>query len=281
MTTSSSGPRWKSFGTLALAAAAVLVILAVILANRDPGKAEEQPLARDWRMVGWAYAEAGDAQAAAEAYRKATRLEPDNAENWSSLGESLQVDSTSVVPEAAAALQKAVELNPDDPRARYFLAVQKDLAGNHRGAVEDWATLLRDTPEGAPWRADLQRTLDQAAKLHKIDLAELPMSRPVSDAQATAAIPGPTREQLAAAASIPAAEQDRMARAMVDRLASRLSREPRDYDGWVRLMRSRLVLKDTSGAAEALQSALKAFANDPATQARLRSVADSLGVSGT
>ncbi len=230
-------------------------------------------------MVGWAYAEAGDAQASAGAYRRATEIEPENPENWSSLGEALQVASTSVVPEAASAFEKALKLDPTDPRARYFLAVQKDLRGEHKAAIDEWLALLRDTPPGAPWRPDLQRTISQSAAKYKIEVPDL-TAGPTAPA-AIAAIPGPTPQQLAAAASIPPSQQDGMARAMVDRLAARLASSPRDADGWIRLMRSRLVLKDLPGAKEALNSALGAFGDDPATQRQLRSAAAQLGVPET
>src|SRR5687767_8096561 len=129
------------------------------------------PAAKDWRVVGWAYVENGRPEEAAAAYRRAAELEPANAENWSSLGEVLQSASTTVVPEAAAAFAKALELDPRDPRARYFLAVQKDLRGDHKGAIEDWLAFLKDTPPGAPWQADLRRTIEQSAAKHRIDLA--------------------------------------------------------------------------------------------------------------
>jgi cytochrome c-type biogenesis protein CcmH len=242
------------------------------------GGAGENPLAKDWRTVGWAYAEKGDAEASAAAYRKAAALEPDNAENWSSLGETLQTGSRTVVPEAAAALRKAIALDPADPRARYFLAVQKDLSGDHKGAIADWTALLKDTPPGAPWAADLQRTIRQTAEREKLPLPPLPAP---GAPPATAAIPGPTPDQLAAASSIPPGEQDRMVRGMVDRLARRLEANPRDADGWIRLMRSRAVLNDPAGARRTLASALKAFAGDGPAQARLRGAATQLGIAGS
>jgi cytochrome c-type biogenesis protein CcmH len=263
--------------TILLAIAALVAVASVAAAvwRTSPTRgAGGDPAAADWRVVGWAYAEKGNAEASAAAYRKAAAIEPDNAENWSSLGEALQTASTSVVPEAAEALEKALAIDPGDPRARYFLAVQKDLRGDHRGALADWAALLGDTPTGAPWRADLERTIAQTAARHKLDLPPAPPASPV----ATAAIPGPSGDQLAAAASIPPGEQDRMARAMVEKLAARLAAEPRDADGWIRLMRSRLVLNDAVGAKAALRSGLAAFAGDSATQARLRISAAQLGL---
>jgi cytochrome c-type biogenesis protein CcmH len=245
----------------------------------------------DWRTLGWSYFELGreadsdgDFRMAmarsSAAYRRAAELEPGNAENWSSLGEALQVTMTQVAPEAEQAFQRAIRLNPADPRARYFLAVQKDLRGQHAQAIDDWLALLRDTPAGAPWEADLRRTIEQTASRHRIDLGgRLPPPRPAAST-ASAAIPGPTREQMAAASSIPPGQQDQMVRGMVDGLAARLHRNPRDADGWIRLMRSRMVLREPDAAAGALRSALAAFPNDAATQNRLRGAARELAVPG-
>jgi cytochrome c-type biogenesis protein CcmH len=97
-------------------------------------------------------------------------------------------------------------------------------------------------------------------------------------ATATAAIPGPTAEQMRSASAIPPGQQDEMVRAMVDRLAARLRQNPRDADGWVQLMRSRMVLNDAPAARAALASALAAFRDNAATQAQLRSAAAALGV---
>jgi len=70
-----------------------------------------------------------------------------------------------------------------------------------------------------------------------------------------------------------------MVRAMVDGLAARLRQNPRDADGWIRLMRSRMVLNDPAAARAALRSGLAAFAGDAAVQARLRDAARELGIS--
>jgi cytochrome c-type biogenesis protein CcmH len=241
--------------------------------------AEGGPAAKDWRVVGWAYAENQRPEEAAAAYRRAAGIEPGNAENWSSLGEVLQTNATVVVPEAATAFEKALKLDPSDPRARYFLAVQKDLRGDHKGAVDDWIAFLKDTPPGAPWEADLRRTIEQSAARHRIDLAGR-MPAPGAGGTATAGIPGPTPEQLAAASSIPPGQQDAMAKGMVQRLADRLKANPRDAEGWIRLMRSRMVLGEAEAASEALRAGLAAFGSDPATQGRLRSAAAEFGVPG-
>src|SRR3546814_14152270 len=107
-------------------------------------------------------------------------------------------------------------LDAKDPRARYFLAVRKDIGGDHRGAIDDWFALLADTPQGAPWEADLRRTIEQVGAIHKIDVADrlaktqtralTPHEMPV----AARGIPGPTRAELEAAAPLPKGKQTPM-----------------------------------------------------------------------
>jgi cytochrome c-type biogenesis protein CcmH len=249
--------------------------------------------AQGWRMLGWSYLEtarqAGSQPAAqqgmaksAAAYRRAAEIEPKNPENWSSLGEALQISATEVVPEAKAAFERALQLDAKDPRARYFLAVQKDMAGQHGQAVDEWIALLKDTPPGAPWEADLRRVIAQVATAKKIDITgRMPapqQTAAVGGSTATAAIPGPTPEQMAQASSIPPGQQDEMVQGMVSRLANRLKDNPKDADGWIRLMRARMVLGETGKAAEALQSGRAAFGGDAATQGRLTQAAQELGV---
>lgn len=234
---------------------------------------------KDWRMLGWSYFELGRLADSADAYRRAAELEPDNAENWSSLGEALQTASTEVAPEATIAFERALKLDPNDPRARYFLAVQRDLKGDHKGAIDDWLALLKDTPPGAPWETDLRRTIEQVAAANKIDISGR-MPPPSAGSAATAAIPGPTPEQMAAASSIPPSQQDAMVKGMVDRLAARLKANPKDADGWMRLMRARMVLGETDQAKAALRSGLAAFKDDKATQGALNQAAAELGVPG-
>ncbi len=241
-----------------------------------------------WRTLGWSYYELGRSAPseeafkqqftkAAGAYRRAAELEPNRAENWSSLGETLQTTTTGVSTEAKAAFERALALDPKDPRARYFLAVQKDLSGAHAAAVDEWVALLKDTPPGAPWEQDLRRTIQQAATKNKIDVADR-LPPPSAGSVATAGIPGPTPEQLASASQIPPSQQNEMVQGMVARLEGRLAEQPKDAPGWIRLMRSRMVLGEPDKARTALRSGLAAFKGDSARQAQIQQAATQLGV---
>ncbi|WP_242443516.1 hypothetical protein [Sphingobium sp. LB126] len=187
--------------------------------------------------------------------------------------------------EAAAAFDKAIAIDPKDPRARYFLAVRKDLAKDHEGAIRDWLALLGDTPPGAPWEADLRRTIEQVGKINKIDVApRLAAVKPVAPhppmggmSVAAAAIPGPSSEQMQAAAQLPKGQQDAMVEGMVSGLEAKLKANPGNVDGWIMLMRSRMTLGETAKAAAAYAQAKAA---NPAQAGRIRDEARILGVPG-
>jgi cytochrome c-type biogenesis protein CcmH len=237
--------------------------------------------AAGWQRLGQAYGEQGRFAEAAGAYRRATQADPRSAELWSSLGEALARASEHdpMPPEARQAFARAATLDPKDPRARYFLAVEKDLGGDHRGAIDDWLALLRDTPAGAPWEADLVRTIEQVGKINAIGTAQqlaAASTQRGAPAATPAGLAGPSAAQLAAASSIPPSQQQAMAEGMVARLAARLESDPSNVEGWIMLMRSYQTL-GRSGEARAALS--KAKAANPAASSQLSAAAAQLGVS--
>ena len=233
-----------------------------------------------WQALGLAYFEQELFDDAVRAYARAAAIDPARAILWSALGVArVMASRTDPMPaEAAANFARAVSLDPRDPRARYFLAVKKDIGGDHTGAIADWLTLLAETPADAPWRPDLVRTIEQVGKLNRIDVAAKLAAveiKPPPLPVAARAIPGPSAADLSAAASIPPREQNRMAEEMVARLEQRLASKPDNIDGWIMLMRSRMTLGQPDKAAAALKSALAA---NPAKAGLLRQQADILGV---
>lgn len=240
-----------------------------------------------WQLLGWSYFEGGRYLDSANAYGKATQLEPGRAVYWSSLGEALvMADETDPMPTAAkAAFDKAVTLDPKDPRSRYFLAVGKDLSGDHRGAIADWLALLRETPKDAPWEADLIRTVEQVGKINKIDvsasLASANEARVVlaaiPNSIATAPIPGPSKADMAQASKLPPGQQQQMVASMVEGLEAKLAKNPQNVTGWIMLMRSRMTLGETAKAKAAYE---KSVAENPKSQSTLVKEARMLNVPG-
>jgi cytochrome c-type biogenesis protein CcmH len=231
-----------------------------------------------WHMLGLLQRDAGNVAEAERAFRRAMQLAPNNAEYVAYTAEMLFIQQgRNVTPEAERLMRRALELEPGNPQARYYLATLKDMRGDHRGAINDLAALLREAPAGAPWEPQVREAATRINQANNLN-AQLPPPSQPARSTATAAIPGPTREQLAAASAIPPSQQNEMVRGMVEGLANRLRTNPRDEQGWVRLMRSRMVLQQPDQARDALRSALAAFASDSAAQGRLRQAAGELGV---
>jgi cytochrome c-type biogenesis protein CcmH len=235
-----------------------------------------------WQALGWSYFESGRYGNAVHAYRRATELAPEQAVLWSSLGEAVVMASEKdpMPKEAVAAFETAIAKDKADPRARYFLAVRRDLQGDHQGAIDDWFALLADTPPGAPWEADLRRTISQVADINKIDVkARLAAAQPAAhpSSVATAAIPGPSREQMQAASQLPPGQQQEMVQGMLESLEGKLKADPANVQGWIMLMRSRMTLGETAKASAAYKSAVAA---NPSQSVRIREAARTLGVPG-
>lgn len=85
-------------------------------------------------------------------------------------------------------------------------------------------------------------------------------------------------ENAAMIAAMPPQERDATIRAMVDGLAHRLESSPRDVEGWIRLMRSRVVLGENEVAATAFRKALGAFVDDSVASAKITAAATELGL---
>ena len=261
-----------------------------VIAGLEKKLQENPDDAESWRMLGWSYFETQKFAESATAMKRATTLDPDNPEYWSMLGEALVMasDGQQVPPDAAAAFRNALKHDAKDARARYFLAVQKDISGDHKGAINDWFALLADTPADAPYAADIRRVIGQVAEKEGIDVAaRLARATPAAPtggittdgpAVATAAIPGPSREQMKDAAALPPGQQEAMIANMVDGLDKRLQANPKDANGWIMLIRSRMQLGQTVQAKQALDRGLQAFKNDGAEAKRIREAAAALGV---
>ena len=244
-----------------------------------------------WGDLAFAHFQAGQFTEAAAAYRRAVQIAPNEAVLWSALGETLVLASKRdpLPAEALEAFRKANTLDPSDARARYFLAAKMDLDKDHEGAIAAWLDLLADSPQGAPWEADLVRTIEQVGKMNSIDVAPriakanaarkpamlAPGSGSVAGEAASPALRGPSAADVAAASAMKPSEQRQMAEGMVAQLEARLQTEPKNIDGWVMLMRSRMTLGEPAKAKAALDAAVRA---NPGAAPQLREQAAALGV---
>jgi cytochrome c-type biogenesis protein CcmH len=230
-----------------------------------------------WARFGMALYDRDDYAGATTAFEHATALAPTRGNLWSLLGETrIYASARDPMPAAAVeAFQKALAIDPKDPAARYFMAVRRDLAKDHPGAIADMLALLHDTPPGAPWESNLRRTIEQIGQINHIDVASrLPaIQQPAAPAQA--ALPGPSPDQIRDAARLSPSDQDSMARGMVESLEGKLKADPKNVTGWIMLIRSRMTLGEPAKASAAYQAAVAA---NPEAKDQLESEARSLGV---
>ena len=117
-----------------------------------------------WGRLGLAYGSAGRYADAALVFGRAARLDPRAVEYTSAEGEALtQVAGGRVTPQARTAFKAALDVDASDPRARYYLALAKEQAGDHAGAMHDWQTLIAGAPTGARWLPQVRAYVERAS----------------------------------------------------------------------------------------------------------------------
>ncbi|WP_143084898.1 hypothetical protein [Novosphingobium sp. CF614] len=308
---------WTHSSRLLLAGAAVLVALAgAVMLIRSPEDATTGPVLRSlapagaaagtqtlddvdtmigrlsqrlqanpkdgegFRMLGWSYAMTGHPEKALQPYRRALELLPDNALVHSGYAEALTgVAGGKVDAQAKREFEKALALDPAEPRTRYFLALWKAQNGQEKSALEEWIALANSGPADASWQGDVRRQITQVAAKLKVDVTGR-LTAPAATAPSVSQPQPVDAAAMQAAAALPPGERQAMIAGMVEGLAKRLKDNPQDGQGWARLLHSRMVLGQGEQAAQELVAARKALARDPAGLAQVNDAASQSGVPG-
>lgn len=236
-----------------------------------------------FRMLGWSHVMTGHPERAINPYRKALALLPKDAAVHAGYGEALTgVAKGRVTAEAKAQFEQALSLDPAEPRSRYFMGLWQAQNGQERQALDAWIALANSGPADAPWQADVRRHIDETAKKLGVDVSSrLKQVKAAASPAVTGAEPPPLPPStMQAASALPAEDRQRMIDGMVEGLAKKLEANPRDADGWVRLLRSRMVLGQRDRAAQDLATARKALAGDAAGLSKVNAAAAQFGVTG-
>lgn len=233
-----------------------------------------------WKVLAPIYVRQNRPADAARAWRRILALEGPTPQVQEDFGEALvAVNEGLVTPEAQAAFDGAVTAEPSRVKSRYYRALGLSQAGRHREALADWDEILRTSPADAPWleavRGQRAKTLADAG-LPADTPAPSPL--PAAEPQVAANGPGPTAEDVAAASGMAEADRGAMIAGMVERLAERLKAEPRDAEGWQRLIRAYVVLGRTEDAKAAYDTARNTFQDDAGALDAIDAVARENGV---
>ena len=131
-----------------------------------------------------------------------------------------------------------------------------------RSAADIWRNLLAGAPADASWIGFVRDSLARV------------------DPGSAAPQPGPSAEDVAAAANLSAAQREAMISGMVERLAERLKQDGSDVDGWLRLIRAYMVMGDKAKARAAAGEASRALTGEPDKLRRVEELLKGLGLEG-
>jgi cytochrome c-type biogenesis protein CcmH len=227
---------------------------------------------RGWEVIAPIYLRLGRFEDAVKARRNALHLNGETAEREAALGESLVFAANGVVTsEAKAAFEKAVAGDASHVQARYFLGLAAEQDGDHVQAAATWRALIEGAAPNAPWLDFVRGALARVQGEANSGANAGPSSGPS---------PGPSEEQVAASSDLSAGQRNDMIRGMVERLSERLHRDGSDVEGWLRLVRSYMVLGDPDKARSAVVDARRALAGDPGKLQRLDELVKGLGLKG-
>lgn len=216
---------------------------------------------RGWDVLAPIYLRIGRFPDAATAYRNAIRLAGETAARQAGLGEAMVNGASGVVSaEAQAAFEAALKLEPENPKANFYLALALSQEGRKPEAVALLQKMQASLPGDSPWR----RAVGQALAAEG--------SRPAA---------GPTEDQVAAASSLSDEDRSAMIETMVAGLDEKLKQNPRDAEGWMRLIRSYAVLRKPDEARAALRRGIAVFGADSAEAKQFTAFAGTLGLTAT
>ncbi|MBD9371540.1 c-type cytochrome biogenesis protein CcmI [Rhizobium sp. ARZ01] len=236
--------------------------LNILIAKAERHLVENPNDGAGWELLAPIYFRNGRIEDSANAYREAIRALGPSPERLDGFAEVLIALADGIVTkDAREVLQQSEALDAKNPRTRYYLALALEQEGKREEAKAAFEVLVKDSPADAPWLPLVNR--------HIAGLA----------GSAEQAAPGnPTEQDVAAASQMDAEGRKQMIAGMVESLADKLKEDPDNFEGWMRIIRSYMVLDQREAAEEALRTALKNFPPDSENGKRLLALAGELQI---
>ncbi len=213
---------------------------------------------RGWKVLAPALKRMKKYDEAAKAYARIMQLEKPTPTLLTDYAESLLLGNKGELTERVkVALQTAMKMDPKFTKAGFYWAAALQQDGQYDESLKVWRQLMTDNPKDIKLQMFAQRQIaaikNQKGKMPALD-----------------------KDQRQAAANMTAKDRQEMIRSMVDRLAGKLKENGKDLDGWLRLIRARMVLGDKKAALGALEQARSNFTDDQAALAKLKEVQEQL-----
>ncbi len=219
-----------------------------------------------WWMLAQAYSTMKNYPDAVDAYKKALELSNDNIGVLTAYAEALVLANGNRINQTARiAFEQVRRKRPNDPRARYYLALALAQKQDFEGALAAWVDLKNESKPDAPWLPLVRRDIVNMARFLKIDLVSV-----LPDASEE------EKKKVGVAAATPEETQALAGRA--EHLEKGLKTNPKDYKALLELAQVRAKLGRVDMALEALKSARSHYSAAPFIMQKIDQTARSLGL---
>ena len=210
-----------------------------------------------WRLLIPNYMSLERYSDAANAMAQVIRLTKPNAELYANFAEALTLGNKGLMsPQALLAIAQALNLDANNPKARFYNNLGLAQAGKKSQAIAGLRAMLASAAPNAPWQ---QMVKEEIARI-----------------EGSGAAPQISQQQVADAKTMTADDQNAMIRGMVDGLEEKLKSDTNNLEGWLRVIRARTVLNEKAKASIALATATTIFKEDAKALKLLTGLAEEL-----
>jgi len=235
-----------------------------LIARAEAYLSEHPDDARGWETLAPIYARLGRYDDALAAWRRTIAIDGPTADREAAAAEAMVGASGGIITaDAEAGFNRALALDAENPRARFFIAMGRAQEGKRDEARAIWEEMAAEFPEESPWR--------EAAGQALAGLEERPQSAPKTASREP-------EEQIAEAENMTPEARRGMIEGMVASLDARLRDNPADIEGWRRLIRSYVVLGRHDDALQALERGVAALGAESAEAKALAEFSGTLGI---